>query len=144
MGYLILQIVKDKICSIYPTMKRALILSLIFGLVPGWFLYKVIYSFYHDQAVWKDSNYSFSHLYSGESLKIHAFTDLLFYLCSVLLLSYFASSGTLLLGGKGTAKTRARNFFSQAFNPQTLIPAIIGSIIYLPIIFFLSSGVNPW
>lgn len=123
--------------------KRAMILSIALGLVPSYFLYKVIYGFYQTQAVWGSKGSSY--LYSGEALKFHAYEDLAIYLGFVLFLSYFINSGDLLSGGKTSAKNRVANFFPQVLNhPSTLIIIILGSIIYLPIAFFLGSALNPW
>lgn len=124
--------------------KRAILFSLIFGLIPSWFLYKIIYDFYHDQAVWAIRR-STSHLYSGGALKVDALENLVFYIGMILLLSYFTNAGgMILLGGKGSAIKRVKTFFTLAFNPTILIISFLGSVLYLPLVFLIGSAANPW
>lgn len=118
--------------------KIALTLALVFGIIPSLLLHRFIYGISHESAIYLECKLllSCSHYYEGITLKLVSLVYLILYIIVILYFPY-----------KMAIKKKVSLFSLQPLRDidlKSVLVIIFVSLLYLPLVFFLSSSNNPW
>lgn len=129
---------KTSLCNTkFVKYKLVLTLALTFGIIPSLLLHRFIYGISHESAVYLECRLlsSCSHYYEGLALKFVSLVYLILYSITVLYFPYkIARKESTSLLSLQTIKE---------MDLKSILIVIFVSLLYLPLIFFLSSSNNP-